>query len=401
MASSYDIEYGLKFFKVKESGAQNCLVTFVCSLTAPEIDTVAFLLAEYFEQQHLFCFERLTFFNQYRYVIEVIKNDYERRTDTDQEVKQIFKLFIENDFIGQVPSFQMIMRSVGTYFKKMPVVDVSDVACEECGPTGKLQCLECKATYLSRGLTLLDSSLQDGWDIFFRPMLGVPIVFFALFRSDMSGVDQEVFSVDNIITNTLLQFFYNLLCDKATPQYWNFKKCLPLIEHCQDYVLGIQSQSMEYLLSNLNSTTYNTKLYAPLKQFMEQHFSTKQIGKLIHKIFIGFYLRVYLEARKKNREKMQKLISMKRKRRMQEAEDSAPLDVYNLEARNICRVLFKDYTDAEFEAFMAKLECIKSELAVEVCQNLVVPKECVLKLFNKHNLKGDVSKLLQKTVELV
>jgi len=36
-----------------------------------------------------------------------------------------------------------------------------------------------------------------------------------------------------------------------------------------------------------------------------------------------------------------------------------------------------------------------------VCQNLVVPKECVLKLFNKHNLKGDVSKLLQKTVELV
>nr|QNN89539.1 P45/P48 [Pieris brassicae granulovirus] len=110
--------------------------------------------------------------------------------------------------------------------------------------------------------------------------------FFALFKTNMSEVDEQVFSVDSIITNTLLQFFYNLLSDKATPQFWNFKKCNPLIESCREYVLG--AQNVEYLLLNLNSSTYNTKIYTPLRQFMEKHFGTKQIGKLIHKIFIGF-----------------------------------------------------------------------------------------------------------------
>lgn len=386
--TTYDIEYGLRFYKLTKSS----LVTFVCSLNAQEIDTVTFLLAEYFNQQHLFNFERLTFFNQYRYIIEVIKKDYDQRTDTDQEVRQIFKLFIENDFIGQVPSFQMIMKNVGSYFIKIEGVDVSAITCENC--TTKFECLQCKATYLSMGITVLDSTLQNGWDIFFRPMLGVPLIFFTLFRSDMSNVDQTVFSVDNIITNTLLQFFYNLLCDRATPQFWDYKKCMPLINNCQDYVLGVQTSSLEYLLVNLNSTTYNTKIYAPLKQFMEQHFSTKQIGKLIHKIFIGFYLRVYLEAKKKNIEKIGKM----RKRKL---NDVQTIDVYNLETRNVCRVLFKDYSDIEFETLMNKLDMIKKDLATHVCENFVVPKECVLQLFNKHQLREDVAKLLQKTVQLI
>ncbi|AAS82666.1 ORF72 [Agrotis segetum granulovirus] len=392
---AHDIEYTLRFFKVTDAGVQNSLVTFVCSLNVSEIDTVAFLLAEYFDQQHLFSFERLTFFSQYKHVIEVIKKDYEARTDTDEEVKQIFKLFIENDFIGQVPSFQLIMKSIGSYLHKIPNVDVSTIVCDTC-PANKLVCLKCKATYASLGLSVMDASLQEGWDVFFRPMLGIPLLFFALFKSDMSGVDKDVFSVDNIITNILLQFFYNLLCDKATPMYWNFKKCNLLIEHTQDYVRGVSNKSLEYMLHNLNSTTYNTKLYNPLKQFMEQHFSTKQIGKLIHKIFIGFFLRVYLEAKRRNIERL----NQKRKRKFNEAADGLLVDVYDLETRNICRVLFKDYDDVEFETFIEKLQGIKGELAIEVCQNLVVPKECVLRLFNKYNLKGDVSKLLQKTVSL-
>ncbi|ACZ63554.1 P45/P48 [Pieris rapae granulovirus Wuhan] len=386
--TQFEIQYNLKFYKLcKERGIDTTYVTFTCSLTVFEIDTLTFLLAEYFNQQHLFNFDKLTFFNQYKYVIDVIKRDYEEKTDSETEVKQIFKLFIDNDFIAQVPCFQTIMKSVRCYYNSIEGVNVN--FCEECSVKQKLECIKCRATYMSEALSLLDSSLQNGWDIFFRPMLGIPLIFFALFKTNMSEVDEQVFSVDSIITNTLLQFFYNLLSDKATPQFWNFKKCNPLIESCREYVLG--AQNVEYLLLNLNSSTYNTKIYTPLRQFMEKHFGTKQIGKLIHKIFIGFYLRVFLEAKKRND---QRLVSKGAKR-------VAVCSPAELELRNVCRVLFKEYSELDFEETITKLKTIKDELFAEISQNFVVPKECVVRLFNKYNLKNDVGRLLQKTVSLV
>nr|WPN08695.1 p45/p48 [Cnaphalocrocis medinalis granulovirus] len=381
----YDIQYNLKFYKLCEQ-LETKHVTFTCSLNVYEIDTLTFLLAEFFQQQHLFNFDKLTFFSQYKYVIDVIKKDYEQKTNSEPEVKQMFKLFIDNDFIGQVPCFQLIMKSVRNFYNCSPTVNVA--FCDKCVVLKKLQCLYCRANYMSHGLTLLDSSLQNGWDIFFKPMLGVPLLFFALFKTNMSEVDEEVFNVDNIVTNTLLQFFYNLLSDKATPQYWNFKKCNPLIKTCCEYVSGVQN--VEYLLLNLNNTNYYTKTYTPLRQFMEKNFSNKQVGKLVHKIFIGFYLRIYLEAKKRNDEraiaKGAKFIVV-----------SSPGE---LELRNICRVLFKDYTQDEFECVIHKLIDIKNDLCSELTNNFVASKECVVKLFNKYNLKNDVSRLLQQSVIL-
>ncbi|ABC61198.1 P48 [Choristoneura occidentalis granulovirus] len=385
--SQYEIQYNLKFYKLCETrGIENTYVTFTCTMSAYEIDTLTFLLAEYFNQQSLFSFDKLTFFNQYKYVINVIKNDYEKKTDNENEVKQIFKLFIDNDFIGQMPCFQVIMKNLRPYYNNVVGVDLD--FCNDCALKKKFQCLKCKATYMSEALSLLDVNLQNGWDIFFRPMLGIPLLFFALFKTNMNEVDDEVFNIDTIVTNTLLQFFYNLLSDKTTPQFWNFKKCNGLIESCREYIMGVQDT--EYLLLNFNNNTYNTKIYTPLRQFMEKHFCTKQIGKLVHKIFIGFYLRIFLEAKKRNE---QRLVTKGAKN----MNVCFPAD---LELRNVCRVLFKEYNDENFEEMLQKLYAIKNELFMEISQNFVAPKECVVRLFNKYNLKNDVSMLLQKTVSL-
>ncbi|AKN80734.1 P48 [Diatraea saccharalis granulovirus] len=384
----YEIQYNLKFFKVAKN-VETTYVTFACHLESFEIDTLTFLLAEYFNQQHLFAnFEKFTFFSQYKYVIDVIKKDYESKTDSDVEVKQLFKLFIDNNFIGQVPSFQAIMKNLRGYYKPIDKI-IPNLSCDIC-TMESIKCLKCRATYASEALTVLDSNLQEGWDIFFRPMLGVPLLFFVLFKTNMKEVDEEIYTVDNIITNILLQFFYNLLSDKATPQFWNFKKCIPLIESCREYVLGVSNESMEYLVLNLNSVTYNTKIYTPLRQFMEMSFSTRQIGKLIHKMFIGFYLRIFLEAKKRNDERA---ISKGAKG----VEVCQPAD---LELRNVCRVLFKEYSHEEFERMMKKIKCIKDELFVEISNNFMVSKECVVRLFNKYDLKNDVSRLLYKTNNL-
>ncbi|AAM70273.1 hypothetical protein [Phthorimaea operculella granulovirus] len=376
MSTQYEIQYNLTFFKLCEKlGVDTKRVTFSCTLTAYEIDTLTFLLAEYFQQQHLFDFtDKLTFFQQYKYVIDTIKRDYEQRTDSDEEVKQLFKLFIDNDFIGQVPTFQCVMKSVGPYFKPLASVHFDETK------TG----IERRAAYMSAALTHLDETLQSGWDIFFRPMLGIPLLFFALFKTDMSEIDEQVFSVDNIITNTLLQFFHNMLSDKATANYWDMKRCNVLIESCREYV----PQNVEYLLTNLTSSTYNTKVYTPLRQFMEKHFSAKQIGKLVHKIFIGFYLRVYLEAKVRNEKRLV----------AKGAKTVVVSDAAYLEMRNVCRVLFRDYSEPEFEQMMVKLKKIKEDLFVECWGNFVVSKECVVRLFNKYDLKNDVSRLLQKSV---
>ena len=369
----HEIDYTLRFFKFDSQVA----VKFVALLSEAEIDTLAFLLAEYYGQQSIVRIRGLTLFSQYKYVIDVIKRDYENRTDNDEDVKKIFKLFVDNEFIGQVPSFQMIMDSMATYYKPMQCVDVT--LCESCAPQNKIECLVCKGTYVSKAISLLDATIQDGWDIYFRPMLGIPLLFFMLFRSDMTEVDQEVFSVDNIITNTLLMFFYNLLCDKATPMYWDHKKCQPLIVQCKKYVQGMHDDALQYLLSNLNSTTYQTKTYAPLKQFMERHFkNNKHVSKLVHKIFIGFYMRIYLDA-----------------------AEAKTLSSYELELRNVCLIIFKEYKQDEFEEFIQKLNGIKQHLALVICQNLVIPKECVVRLFNQYSLEKDVSRLIEKTVQYV
>lgn len=367
----HEIDYTLRFFKFESQVA----VKFVALLNEAEIDTLAYLLTEYYGQQNMLRLRGLTFFSQYRYVIEVIKKDYEERTDNDEEVKKIFKLFVDNEFIGQVPSFQMIMQTMRVYYKPIQIVDVQ--LCDACSSLGYMECLTCKATYVSHGITLLDSTIQEGWDIFFRPMLGIPLLFFVLFRSDMTEVDQDVFSVDNIITNTLLMFFYNLLCDKTTPMYWDHKKCQPLVLQCKKYVQGMHDEALQYLLTNLNSTTYQTKTYAPLKQFMERHFkNNKHVSKLVHKIFIGFFLRIYLDA-----------------------AEAKTKPSNELELRNVCLIIFKDYKPDEFESFMQKLVGIKQHLALVICQNLVIPKECVVKIFNQYNLETDVSRLIAKTIQ--
>lgn len=366
--TQYEIQYNLKFFKLCET----TYVTFQCSLTAYEIDTLTFLLSEYFGQQHLFNFEKLTFFNQYKYVVDVIKNDYEQKTSSDIEIKQMFRLFIDNDFIGQVPSFQTIMKSIKNYLK--PINGVEWIAKDCC--KNFLDCIKCKATYMSEALSLLDAGLQNGWDIFFRPMLGIPLLFFALLKTKIE--EDEMFNLDSIITNILLQFFYNLLSDKTTPQYWNFKKCNSLIENCREYILSYSN--VEYLLLNLNVSTYNTKIYTPLRQFMEKNFNNnKQISRLIHKIFIGFYLRIFLEAKKRNDLRLKK---------------PNPTSPFDLELRNVCRVLFREYTEKEFEEMICKLNDIKKDLFAEISTNFVTPKECVLRIFNKYNLKNDVNRLL-------
>ncbi|AGQ20329.1 p48/p45 [Clostera anastomosis granulovirus A] len=382
--TQYEIRYNLRFYRLREDGnVDDKYVTFTCSLTAYEIDTLTFLLAEYFDQQHLFDFDKLTFFNQYKYVIDVIKRDYEVKSDSETEIKQIFQLFINNDFIGQVPCFQLIIKRVGVYLNRPNGVE--PVFCDECATVGKLRCIMCRAVYMSEALSLMDAGLQNGWDIFFRPMLGIPLLFFVLLKSDTLDVDDEEFNVDGIITNMLLQFFLNLLSDRTTPQYWNFGKCNSVIETCREYMLGIKD--CEHLLSNLNDVTYKTKIYTPLRQFMEKCFNVKQQGKLVHKVFIGFFLRVFLEAKKRNDQRAL----------AKGARNVVVCLPANLETRNVCRVLFKDYSDSEFEEVIDKLVGIKSYLLGVVTQNYIAPKQCVMRMFNQYRLNNDVSRLLQRS----
>lgn len=375
----YEVEYYLKFYKYHDMQQSDTRVKFVASLAEHEIDTLCYLLCEYYDQHALFSMRGLTFFSQYTFVVEAIKRDYEQRGDRDDEVKKIFRLFIDNDFISQVPNFQSITMALKPYLKPL-VAPLTQWECDnECSEQQHRSCLKCKATFVSTAISLMDEQLQNGWDVYFRPMLGVPLLFFMVLKSDFSHVDTEVFSVDNIITNTLLQFLYNLLCDKATPMYWNWARCKPLILNARKYVLTMKDYNLEHLLPSLNSYTYTTKVYAPLKQFTEQHFKrAKEAGKLVHKLFIAFFLRIYLEAAK-----------------------SKTRRAYDLEMRNVCRVIFRDYTDDQLNELMTKLEGVKCDLAVMLCTNLVMPKECVVQLFNKHHLEVDIGRLIKRTTALM
>ena len=283
-------------------------------------------------------------------------------------------MFFKNEFISQVPKFQAIINHLQEYYKSTPSPNIQTIVanCETC-PTNIVKCSLCKLTYLSQCVTMFDASIQDGWDIFLRPMFGLPIFMYILQKSERN----DRLTIDEVITNAFAQFFYNLLTDKAHSQYVLRVPCMPLIKQCSRFTNNLNDSSLERLLCMLqDDQSRNTKLFEPFKQFIvdmmkKTRMKPQQINKVTSIVFTGFFLRMYLESAAK--------------RQKSAAE---------LEMRNVCRFLFKQYDDERFENFMTKMANIKSLLANEIMSTFLVSESFIRRLVLDQNLDEDLYLLL-------
>nr|AYU75277.1 p45 [Spodoptera littoralis nucleopolyhedrovirus] len=367
----YLVDYCLRFNRYDEF--QN--VSFGANLTRAEIDSLAFLFSVYFDQQNLVQVKGLTFFTEFNKCVEFIKRNFEQKQD-QSEVKRIFSLFLKDEFMSQVPNFQIIMKYLKRYYKPIPKPDIVEkvtVGCENCSSI--VACFNCKCRYLSESITTFDSGIQDGWDIFLRPMFGLPLYLTILLNTTFEK--EEIFKADDLITNSFAQFFYNLLCDKASTNYMNWKARESLVLECRKVTVGIENRELEMLLAALNSHSYHTKLFAPFKRFMEELNRVtriKKVNKIASVIFTGFYLRNYLDA-----------------------APNKTMGADELEIRNVCRLILKQYNSEQFEEFIVKLKSIKMELCVALMESYIIPESFIRQLCIKYNVDKDIEILLDST----
>ncbi|ABF47430.1 P45 [Clanis bilineata nucleopolyhedrovirus] len=354
-------------------------VNFYANFTTCEIDSLVFLFSRYFDQNKYVHVKGLTFFNEFNKCVDVVKNNFENKQQNN-EIKQIFSMFLRHEFMSQVPNFKKILQYLQKYLKPVPSPFILEIGskCDSCSING-LECIECKINYLSACITTFDEGMQDGWDIFLRPMFGLPLFMFVLIRTEFDS--DGIFNADDLITNSFSRFFYNLLCDKAN-QYVNVKTVQPLVDECRRGVNSLKCHELEFLLCMLrNKNTCDSQLFAPFKQFMIQlalktKIKQSKLNKIASVVFTGFYLRLYLEGASN------KLV----------ASGTSPFDV---EVRNVCRFILSTYDNERFEKFMVKLANIKKDLSVE---QYIVTENHIRQLVNKHNLDEDFATLLNDNV---
>nr|AOL57238.1 P45 [Chrysodeixis includens nucleopolyhedrovirus] len=369
------VEYTLRFNKF--DSFQN--VNFRVLLSAAEIDSLAFLFSKYFDQSTNVNIKGLTFFNEFNKCVDVVKRDFDSKQDNN-DVKKNFPYSLKTSFMSQVPKFRTIMQYLQKYYKSTPAPSIMQLnsRCEICS-VNKIECLSCKINYLSESLTVFDTAIQDGWDIFLRPMFGLPIFLYIILKTEYDA--NGVFNADDLITNSFTQFFYNLLCDKATTGYLNFKACASLIKECRLVVGALQDDDLEQLLWKLrNNNTCESKLFSPFKRFItELALKTKikapKINKIASIVFTGFFLRLYLES-SANKTKT----------------------AADLEMRNVCRFIFHNYDDDKFEKFMLKLQGIKQDLFSETMSEYIVAERYIRQLVTKYKLDEELYHLLNDNV---
>ena len=228
---AYRLQYSLRF-NIYDRFENVC---FEAQLLQDEIDSLCFLFSKYFNQSLIVDSKGLTFFTEFNKCIVSIKSSFENQannTDNIHNVKNIFSIFLRDEFIKQVPHFRTIMQYLQKYYNPTPAPDVDAIMCQSCKPANKIQCFECKCKYLASSLSTLDAGLQNGWDIFLRPMFGMPLMLYVLLRTDYKN-ESDIINENNLITQIFVQFFYNLICDKAYSLYTKRDMCVPFVKECK------------------------------------------------------------------------------------------------------------------------------------------------------------------------
>ncbi|AHH82668.1 P45 [Buzura suppressaria nucleopolyhedrovirus] len=388
MATEVVVEYTLKFVK-HETDYKN--VKFSAQLNVCEIDSLVFLFSKYYDQSKNVKIKGLTFFNEFNKCVDVVKRNFENKHENN-EIKQLFTVFLKHEFMTQVPNFRKIMQYLEKYFKPIKTPNVSAIfdQCDLCRPN-LIDCIACKTRYLAQSISLFDEGIQTGWDIFLRPMFGLPIFVYVLIKTDYQT--NGLFTADDLITNSFAIFFQNLLDDKAS-MYLNYKSVQPLLNECRRVTAGISADQLEYLLCMLrNKNTGDSLLFVPFKNFILQlaqktKIKHTKINKIAAVIFTGFYLRLYIESA------IGKLVSAP-PTKIYKFNALGEMSAFELELRNVCHFILPEYTNEQFESFIAKLAAIKQDLVVP---QYIVTEKHIRQLIAKHNLLDDFSVLLNNNV---
>nr|WUR10750.1 P48 [Calliteara abietis nucleopolyhedrovirus] len=407
MAAAHQIEYNLQFCKNANDIKS---VNFTVRLTVCEIDSLTFLFSKYFDQSKHVHVKGLTFFNEFNKCVDAVKANFDAQQDENvgdgnaANIKQLFSMFLKHEFMAQVPNFKKIIQFLQKYLHPIKTPSIKEIAekCDRC-PVNQLDCLFCKMNYLAVSISTFDAGIQHGWDIFLRPMFGLPLFLYVLMKTDYDRAG--VFTPNDLMTNSFVSFFYNLLDDKSS-SFVNHRAVQPLVNECRRVTTGFDQHQYEFLLSLLrNKNTCETPFFAPFKSFvMQLAIKTKikqsKINKIAAVVFTGFYLRVYIES------VGGRLGAWPSKCY---AFSSPPLDAgdtkndgratiltpFELELRNVCRFILPKYDDVQFENFIVKLANIKRDLSVN---QYIVTEKHIRSLINKYKLDEDFSILLNQNV---
>jgi hypothetical protein len=229
--------------------------------------------------------------------------------------------------------------------------------------------------------------LQEGWDIFLRPMFGMPLMLYVLLKTNYTQENNDIVNENNLITQIFIQFFYNLLSDKAYSMYTKHNMCAPFIKACQNVITNnvrcVDHERVLLMLNaqcNGNSSVNGERLLTPFKIFMmEMGKQTKmnKVNKIASTVLIGFYLRFYLEA----------LYLIKKNK---------PLyPVAELEWRNVCRLILNKYTDENIDVLIEKLKLIKLDICNALLNELIVPESFIRHIITKYQLDNEIALLME------
>ncbi|ADD73809.1 P45 [Lymantria xylina nucleopolyhedrovirus] len=381
------VQYSLQF-KKNPDNVKN--VMFEARLTVSEIDSLAFLFSKFYDQNKHVHVKGLTFFNEFNKCIDFVKQNFDTKQQND-DIKQIFSIFLKHEFMTQVPHFKKITQYLQKYYKSSPAPYIPEISarCQTCSST-RLQCLKCKSDYVSAAVSKFSATLHDGWDIFLRPMFGLPLFLFVCLKTryDTGGV----FNADDLITDAFARFLFNLLSDKAAG-FVQRRAVAPLVEECRRAVVNLSVRELELLLCTLrNKNTCETILFAPFKQFITKlALKTKikhaKISKIASVVFTGFFLRIYLDGAEHK-------IAQANGADAFFSSDGA-MTPFEVEVRNVCRFVLPQYTDEQLNAFVAKLARIRDDLAIEC---YIVTEKQIRQLVAKHNLDEDFAVLINQNV---
>lgn len=397
---TYKLLYNLRFSAVHQLVHRVEHVRFEAQLRQQEIDSLAFLLAKYFDQHDLIDAKGLTFFTEFNKCIVAIKAKFEAQSDAEDVhgIKHIMGMFLRDEFIKQVPHFKTILGYLSEYYVPVAAPDAHASMCAaHCRPRGKVSCLPCKCDYAASALAALDASLQDGWDIFLRPMLGMPLLIYVVLRTDYSS-QPEVINENNIMTQMFVQFFYNLLCDKAYAMHTKHAACEPLVRDCRRVITLLPVKDRYRLLTLLNEQCNSaaspvanaTKLLMPFKNFMikmGQHTKIKKVNKMAATVLIGFFLRHYIESMPRHY-----LLNM-RGLLADDASDE-PCTAGDLELLNVCRYIFKRYSDKDVAVVVEKLKRITVEMMNVLMFEKIVPETFIRRIIVDYQLDNEIALLV-------
>ncbi|ABI35764.1 p45 [Ectropis obliqua nucleopolyhedrovirus] len=389
------VKYSLQFRK-NENDIKN--VNFSVQLTKCEIDSLTFLFSKYYDQSKYVIVKGLTFFNEFNKCVDAVKHNFDSKQDNN-EIKQLFSMFLKHEFMGQIPNFKKIMQFLQKYLLTIDSPSISDInsTCNVC-PVNQLACLNCKILYLSASISMFDINTQNGWDIFLRPMFGLPLFIYILMKTDYDN--NGIFNSDDLMTNAFATFFYNLLSDKSV-KYINVKTVQGLVDECRRVTASFDVQQLEFLLCMLrNKNTCDTPLFLPFKNFIIQlacktKIKQAKINKIASVVFTGFYLRIYIEAATPRLINNQNGNNSALRKQYPFGGPGKTLTPYEMELRNVCRFLLPTYTNEQFENFINKLYGIKQDLSID---QYIVTEKLIRQLVSKHNLDEDFAVLLNHNV---